>query len=173
MGPAPGKPGAARAPRSPVMRLLRLVFRVVLAVIIVADELARPLYRPLMAWLAALALVQRFERWVAGLPPLAILALIGIPYGVVEPVKFLAMVHMANGHLRTGTLVLVLAYLISFVLIERVYTAGRAQLMTLPAVAWVITTAGAVRERISVALRLPELHARMRLVWRWMRLRLR
>lgn len=48
-------------------------------------------YRPLLDWLAALKLVQRFEAWVGGLPAYAVV-LIAVPYGVVEPVKFLALI---------------------------------------------------------------------------------
>ncbi|MFG1393090.1 hypothetical protein [Xanthobacter agilis] len=164
---------STRRRRNPVLAAARLLFRILLGILIVADELVRPLYEPLVRWIEALALVQKFERWVAGLPALAILALIGVPYAVVEPVKFLAMLHIANGHVRTGTFVLVLAYLVSFVLIERVYTAGRPQLMTLPAVAWVIVTSGTVRDRIYAWLRLPELKARARVIWRWVRFHLR
>ncbi|MFG1419222.1 hypothetical protein V5F38_06825 [Xanthobacter sp. V0B-10] len=166
-------PPRRRARCNPFFGAMRLAFRIVVGIIIIVDELVRPLYEPLVRWVEALALVQRFERWVAGLPPYAILALIGVPYAVVEPVKFLALVHMANGHVRTGTIVLVLAYLVSFVLIERVYTAGRAQLMQVPWVAWVIVTSGLVRDRLYAWLRLPELKARARVVWRWVRLRLR
>ncbi|MFG1477662.1 hypothetical protein V5F53_03250 [Xanthobacter sp. V4C-4] len=170
----PERPSAPRAKRrNPLVTALRAVFRVVLAILIIVDELVRPLYTPLQRWIAALALVQRFERWVASLPPLAILALIGVPYAVVEPVKFVALLRIADGHVKMGSLVLLLAYLVSFVLIERVYTAGRPQLMTLPAAAWVIRLSAAVREKLSIWLRLPELRARARVMWRWLRLHLR
>lgn len=162
-----------RPAHNPVFAALRIAFRVAVGIIIVVDELVRPLYTPLVRWVAALALVRRFEQWVSGLPPLAILALIGVPYAVVEPVKFLAMLHIANGHVRTGTVVLLLAHLVSFVVIERVYAAGRSQLMTLPAAAFVITTAAAVRDRLAAWLRLSEIKARVRVIWRWLRRHLR
>lgn len=169
----PGEPSAPRRRRNPVVAALRALFRVALGVLIIIDELVRPLYEPLQQWLEALALVRKFERWVAGLPPLAILTLIGVPYAVVEPVKFVAMLRIADGHVMMGSLVLLLAYLVSFVLIERVYTAGRDQLMRLPAAAWVINMSVAVRGRLSRWLRLPELKARARVMWRWLRLHLR
>ncbi len=161
-----------RGRRNPLFALLRIAFRILVGIIIIVDEIVRPLYQPLVRRLAALGLVRRFEHWVSRLPPLAVLVLIGVPYAVVEPVKFLAMLHIANGHVRTGTLVLLLAHLVSFVLIERVYSAGRAQLMTLPAAAWVITTTGMVRDRLYASLRIAELKARARVIWRWVRRRL-
>lgn len=162
-----------RRARNPLFAVLRLAFRILVGIIIIVDEIVRPLYEPLVRRIAALALVRRFEHWVAGLPPLAVLVLIGVPYAVVEPVKFLAMLHIANGHVKTGTVVLLLAHLVSFVVIERVYSAGRAQLMRLPAAAWVITTTGAVRDRLYAWLRVAEMKARARVIWRWLRLHLR
>ena len=108
-------------PRNPLRVALRFAFRVVVGIVILLDELVRPLYRPLLDWLAALKLVQRFEAWVGGLPAYAVLVLIAVPYGVVEPVKFLALIHIANGHVRTGTFLFLLAHLVSFVLIERIF----------------------------------------------------
>ena len=130
------------------------IFRLVAAVIILLDELARPIYRPLLARLAALGIMQAFERWIAKLPVLAVLILLLVPYAIVEPLKFLGLVWAADGWPKRGTALFLLAHLVSFVLIERVFTAGRPQLMTIPWMAWVIDTASAVRRRIVVALRL-------------------
>ncbi|MFG1201694.1 hypothetical protein V5F29_04795 [Xanthobacter aminoxidans] len=160
-------------PRNPLRVALRFAFRVVVGIVILLDELVRPLYRPLLDWLAALKLVQRFEAWVGGLPAYAVLVLIAVPYGVVEPLKFLALIHIANGHVRTGTFLFLLAHLVSFVLIERIFTAGKAQLMTVRWMAYVIETAASVHRSVSEWLRLAELKRRARALWRWARLRLR
>lgn len=159
--------------RNPLLRVLRLAFRLVVGVVILLDELVRPLYRPLLNWLAALKLVQRFEAWVGRLPAYAVLVLIVVPYGVVEPVKFLALIHIANGHVRTGTVLFLLAHLVSFVLIERIFSAGKAQLMTVRWMAYVIETAASVHRTVVEWLRLDELKRRARALLRWARLRLR
>lgn len=162
-----------RRARNPVLAALRLAFRLVCGIIILLDELVRPLYRPLLDRLAALKLMQAFERWVGSLPPYAILVLIAVPYGVVEPVKFLALIHMANGHVRTGTALFLFAHLVSFVLIERIFTAGKAQLMTVRWMAWGIETAASVHRSVVEWLKLAELKRKARAIWRWVRMRVR
>lgn len=113
-----------------LLRLLRLPLDILLTLLVLLDEAARPLYRPLLRWVAGLRLMQRFERWVARLPRLAILILLAIPFCFAEPLKFVALFWMAEGHARTGLVTLVLAYLASFVIVERIYRAGEAKLMT-------------------------------------------
>ncbi|MDI4657625.1 hypothetical protein [Xanthobacter autotrophicus] len=166
-------PPSRRISRNPVIAVLRTGFRVVCGVVILLDELVRPLYRPLIRRIAALRLMQAFEGWIARRSPYAVLVLIGVPYVVVEPLKFLALIGIANGHGTMGTLVFLLANLVSFVLIERIFTAGRTQLMTLRPMAWLIETAGAVRASVVGWLRLAELKARLRVLARWARLHLR
>lgn len=166
-------PPTRRPARNPVVAALRLAFRLVCGVVILLDELVRPLYRPLLRRIAALRLMQMFEAWVGRRSPYAVLVLIGAPYVIVEPLKFLALIRIADGHVKTGTLAFLFAHLVSFVLIERVFSAGRAQLMTLRPMAWLIVTAGAVRASIVGWLRLAELKARLRVLMRWARLRLR
>ncbi|MDI4664955.1 hypothetical protein K9U40_11530 [Xanthobacter autotrophicus] len=169
----PIAPLSPRLSRNPVVVALRVVFRLVCGLVIVLDELVRPLYRPLLRRLAALRLMQAFEAWVGRRSPYTVLVLIGVPLAIVEPVKFLALIGIANGHVKTGTLAFLLAYFVSFVVIERTFSAGRAQLMTLRPVAWIIMTLGALRASIVAWLRLAELRARLRVLARWARMRLR
>lgn len=166
-------PQPRRRARNRLLAALRLAFRFLCAVVILLDELVRPLYRPLLDRLAALRLMQAFELWVGGLPAYAILVLIAVPYALVEPVKFLALLHIANGHVRTGTFLFLFSHLVSFVLIERIFTAGKAKLMTVRWMAWVIETADSVRRTVVEWLKLAELKRRVRALWRWARLRLR
>lgn len=149
------------------------IFRLVAALVIVLDELVRPIYRPLIARLAALGIMQAFERWIGRLPALAVLILLLVPYAVVEPLKFVGLVWAADGWPKRGTALFLLAHLVSFVLIERIFTAGRPQLMTIPWMAWVIDTANAVRGRIVVALRLEAAKRRIRRLVRRLRAELR
>ncbi|MEP9348393.1 hypothetical protein [Xanthobacter sp. KR7-225] len=162
-----------RAARSPILAALVFLIRVVCGAAIVLDELVRPLYRPLVRWIAALGLMRALERWVSGLSPYLVLLLIGVPYAVVEPLKFLALLKIADGHVKTGGAAFLLAHLVSFVLIERIFTAGRAQLMTLRPVAWLVNTAASVRDAITDFIRLDRIKARLRALARWARMKLR
>ncbi|MBS7554975.1 hypothetical protein KHC23_15100 [Ancylobacter dichloromethanicus] len=173
--PRPPSPAAAPAPerprqtsarhtfrQRPLRASLGFLFRLVCALLILLDELARPVYRPLVARIAALRVVHAFERWVAARSVWTILALLVIPYATVEPLKFVGLIWIAGGWEKRGAALLVFAYLLSFVLIERIFAAGRPKLMALPWMAWIIDTANALRARIVAALRLDRLKDRLR-----------
>ncbi|MBB3771709.1 hypothetical protein FHS55_002318 [Angulomicrobium tetraedrale] len=170
--PEPTAPPPARR-RSLLLAALSCVFRLVATLVILLDELVRPIYRPLIRRLAALALMQAFERWIAARGPLTVLALLLVPYATVEPLKFVALLWIAKGTVRSGTVLLILAHLVSFVLIERIFTAGKPKLMTIGWMAWIITSASAIRDRIVARLRLDTLKRRARALFRRLRASLR
>lgn len=173
MNPSPPLPPASpvssptprrRAPfrQRPLRATLGFLFRLLCAVVILLDELVRPLYRPLIARIAALRIMHAFERWIAARSVWTILVLLAVPYVTIEPLKFVALIWIADGWAKGGTALLLFAYLVSFVLIERIFAAGRPKLMTLRWMAWIIDTANSVRARLVAALRLDLFRARLR-----------
>ncbi|UOK72409.1 hypothetical protein [Ancylobacter polymorphus] len=160
----PSRRVRARAARraSPLWRVLGFLFRLLCTPLILLDELVRPLYRPLIARLAALRIMHAFERWIAARSVTTILVLLVVPYVTIEPLKIVALVWIADGWARAGTVLFLLAYLVSFVIIERIYSAGRAKLMTVPWMAWVIVTLTNLRDRVVTALRLDRLKQALR-----------
>ncbi|MDQ0346645.1 hypothetical protein [Ancylobacter vacuolatus] len=156
----------------PVRWTLGFLFRLLCAPLILLDELVRPLYRPLIARLAALKIMHAFERWIAARSVWTILVLLIVPYATIEPLKFVALLWIAGGWPKAGTVLFLVAYLLSFVVIERIYSAGRAKLMTLPWMAWVILTLATLRDRVVAALRLDRLKASLRRTARDLRRRL-
>jgi hypothetical protein len=114
----------------PIARIMLALLRGVLTVLIVIDEIARPLYRPLIHWLASLRIVRRIEAAIARLPRLAILILLAIPFAIAEPLKFVGLLLMGQGRFKTGLVVLGCAHLASFLIVERIYHAGRDKLLT-------------------------------------------
>ncbi len=113
-----------------LLRVLLLPLKLLVGALVLLDEVARPLYRPLGRWIAGLRLMQRFERFVARQPRFVILLLLAVPFAIAEPVKVLAVFWMAEDGFWSGLLMLCGAYLVSFIVVERVLTAGRAKLMT-------------------------------------------
>jgi hypothetical protein len=111
--------------------LLLLAAEGVIVFYLALDALVAPLFRPLLRWLAKLRLVLRFERFVADLPPYGILALLAIPFGLAELAKVYAVFLIATGLERTGWTIFILAYLVSFIFVERTYSAGKAKLRTI------------------------------------------
>lgn len=170
--PAPFSPSRTRGRRL-LLAVPVLLFRLACALVIVLDELVRPIYRPLLARLAALRIMQAFERRVAGLHPFAVLAVLAIPYAIVEPLKFVGLLWIANGWEKRGTLLFLFAHLVSFVVIERIFTAGRRQLMTIGWMAWVIETGVSVRRRIYDALHVEAVKRRIARQFRRLRAALR
>ncbi|HYP58745.1 MAG TPA: hypothetical protein VEQ35_10760 [Beijerinckia sp.] len=95
------------------------------------DAIIVPLFRPFLRWFAKLWLVIRFEEFVATLPAYGILVLLAIPFVIAEPAKVYALYLLGTGHVTIGLVTMAGAYLLSLVLVERVYQAGRAKLKTI------------------------------------------
>ena len=145
--PESAMPPASREKSLPIRFALWIV-RAVLTVFIVLDEIARPLYRPLVRWFASLRLVHRLEEGVAALPrPLVLLAL-AVPFAVAEPLKLIGLIVMARGAFWPGLVVLGLAHLASFLIVERIYYAGREKLLTYPWFAWIMRLLTRLRDQI-------------------------
>lgn len=166
------EPGPTRPTPLPV-RALRALVEVVLAALILLDELARPLYRPLARWIASLRLVARMEAAIARMPRLAVLLLLALPLAIAEPLKLVGLVLMGRGQFALGVAVLALAYLASFLIVERIYHAGRAQLLSYRWLAWATGHLSRLRAalldwvRASAAWRF--MQARRQAVRRWWR----
>lgn len=133
--------------RNPVARVLFAILRAVLTVVIVFDEIARPLYRPLIDWVASLRIVARMEAVIARQSRLAILALLAVPFAIAEPLKLLGLLMMADGRFRTGLVIFAFAHLVSFLLVERIYHAGRDKLLTYGWLNWLMTLLDRLRRR--------------------------
>jgi hypothetical protein len=155
------------------LRALRLAVEAVIATLILLDELARPLYRPLARWIVSLRLVARMEAAIARMPRLAVLLLLALPLAIAEPLKIVGLVLVGRGQLTLGGGVLALAYLASFLIVERIYHAGRAQLLSYRWLAWAMGHLARLRAalldwvRASAAWRFVQ--ARREAVRRWWR----
>jgi hypothetical protein len=141
----------ARKPRS--RRLLRSAAGLAAGLLILLDEVARPLFRPLSRALGRLRWVEAMDNRIGRLPAYAILACLLVPFVVVEPLKVLALVWMAEGRVKAGVAVLVLAYLASVLLVDRIYHAGRERLLSIGWFAAIMTRLAALREAVLAPIR--------------------
>lgn len=112
-------------------RLLLWTAKVVVIVYVILDGVVTPVIQPLLRWVSRLRLVLRLQDIVAALPPYAILVLLTVPLAFAEPAKIYALVLMGEGHFTAGLATLALAYLVSLVIVERIYNAGRTKLATI------------------------------------------
>ena len=134
--------------RKSLIKLLLIPLDLVVGLVILLDEMLRPLYRPLIARFASLRLVARCEEAIGRLPPYGALVALAIPFAVVEPLKLLGLVFLARGAFAAGIITTAIGHLAGFLLVERVYHAGRAKLLTIP---WFARTMGwidAIRQAV-------------------------
>lgn len=106
-------------------------FVVVVAVVgyTVLDELLFPVFRPLIVWLTGLRLFQRIGELLGRLPPYVALVALGVPFVIIEPAKLWAIWWAAQGHLVQGTIMLVVAQVLSLLICERIFHAAYQPLM--------------------------------------------
>ena len=112
---------------------LRLVGRFVLAVVLIfytlLDELLFPLLRPLMAALGRLRIFELIGAGIGRLPPYVALIALAVPLIIIEPVKVFALYWTGTGHLVQGPVLLVLSYVLSILVVDRIYHAAHGPLM--------------------------------------------
>jgi hypothetical protein len=135
------------APKSIIPRRpLVLIVKIIAGFILLVDGAMRPIYRPLIQRLAALKVLQALERSVAHMPRPLILVLFAVPFLIAEPLKLLALIMMAGGAFVPGLIVLVVAHLATFLVVERIYHAGRDKLRSYHWFDWGVQHVEAVRD---------------------------
>ena len=131
-----------------VKSTLLFPLRILAAILIILSEILRPLYQPLIRLISGLSITLRLEAAIASMPPYGILILLLAPVGIVEPLKFYGLILLAKGMLIRGGIVTITAHLLSFLLIERIYTAGKPKLLAIKWFAVIIGWLAALRDRI-------------------------
>jgi hypothetical protein len=102
---------------------------VIVALVILFEEWG---WRPLSAFVARLARfapVAALERFIAGLPPYAALAVLALPTSLLLPLKFIAVWLLANGHFATATALFIGAKIASTALIAHLFLLVKPALM--------------------------------------------
>ncbi len=133
---------------SRLRRLLLLAAKAVVVLYVVLDGIVTPVVRPLLGWVARLRLVIRLQDIVAALPPYAILVLLAVPFGFAEPAKIYALYLMAAGHFATGLVTISMAYLVSLLVVERIYHAGCEKLKMIRWFAKLMDWLTGIRDRL-------------------------
>jgi hypothetical protein len=108
--------------------LTRLVVSIVVVPVLVLDAMLRPLYGPLVRAVARLRLLAAITAQIIRLPPYGIRCVLAVPFVIAEPLKIIALYWMGSGHFIRGAATMAFAYGLSFVLVERIYDAGREKL---------------------------------------------
>lgn len=143
----PRKPSSASIAAS-AFRAVLLPVRLVIALAVFVDEILRPVYRPIVTAILEHPFFTFLERVVSAFPRWAILIVFSVPFLVAEPLKLVAVILFAKGRVALGVITFVLAQLLTFILVERIFHAGRAKLLTYWWFAWAVERAVEVRNWI-------------------------
>lgn len=139
-----------RPPPNPLMGMLRRVGRFVVGIFVVGyailDTLLFPLFRPLIRYLSGIHLFEVIGALIVRLPPYVVLLILAVPFVVLEPLKVFALYWFALGHLIQGGILLIVAHGLSILTLERLYQAGKPQLMKIGWFARVMGWLGALRD---------------------------
>ena len=125
-----------------MVKLIAYPIKAVIFCLSLIDLAFKPIYRPIVRALMSLTIFAHIERQIAALPRLAILILLAVPFAIAEPMKVAALVIMAKGAVLVGLVVLAVAYLANFLIVERIYHAGRDKLLTYRWLAWIMRYVG-------------------------------
>lgn len=123
---------------SKIRTILVFPLRAIIVFAMVLDGIFRPLYRPVIRALSNLTFIQRLESRIAQLPRLAILLCLAVPFAIAEPMKIIGLVLFAHGAFKSGVVLTIIAHLSTFLIVERIYHAGREKLLTYGWLAWIM-----------------------------------
>jgi len=123
---------------SKIRTILVFPLRAIIVFAMVLDGIFRPLYRPVIRALSNLKIIQRLESRIAQLPRLAILLCLAVPFAIAEPMKIIGLVLFAHGAFKSGVVLTIIAHLSTFLIVERIYHAGREKLLTYGWLAWIM-----------------------------------
>jgi hypothetical protein len=131
-----------------LLRFFLLLPKAVVVLYLVIDAIFTPIFRPLFQWIVRLGLIRWLQELIAALPPYAILASLAVPFALAEPAKLIALYLIAAGRFKAGVIMTVLAHLVTLVIVERIYDAGRAKLRTILWFARLMDWLTGIRDRL-------------------------
>ena len=117
----------------PVRRIGHAVLIVLAALELAFEELVWNAVGAVVARVARLRLVARLEARLARLPPYPAMALFVIPFAAVLVCKLYGTYLIAGGHAGLGVMVILLAKIVGTMIMTRLFTVCRPQLMR---IAW-------------------------------------
>ncbi|MET0744004.1 MAG: hypothetical protein ABWY78_11590 [Microvirga sp.] len=114
-----------------VRRILTLPAAVAVAAYLLLSDLVGPVLAPVIRWLAGLRLFVKLRDLLEALTPYQALVVLAVPFLILEPLKLLALVVIARGHVVTGTAFLVGLHGLSLLSTERLFAVVKPRLLTI------------------------------------------
>lgn len=117
--------------RRRLLRILSWPAAIVILVYFLFEDLFLAWLRPLFRLLGRLAPFAALGRALKRLPPAAALVVIAVPFILIEPVKVFSVFWIGIGHVVSGAILLVLSYVVSLFVVERLFHVMRDQLLSI------------------------------------------
>jgi hypothetical protein len=117
--------------RRRLMRVLSWPAAIVILVYFLFEDLFLSWLRPLFGLLGRLAPFAALGRALKRLPPYVALVVIAIPFILIEPVKVFSLFWIGVGHVISGAILLVLSYVVSLFVVERLFHVMQDQLLSI------------------------------------------
>jgi hypothetical protein len=117
-------------------RIGNLIVFAIAIVYFLMDAIFATIAIPLARWTAAHWAFAGIHRWILSLRPYPTLLLFVFPLVVLEPAKPIAAYLVGTGHCLLGLAILAAAEILKLVFIERLFSASRDKLLSIPAFAW-------------------------------------
>lgn len=111
-----------------------------LAILLIIEEWLWDILSVCGHYLALLLRLESVERWLMQTAPFTALLAIMIPILIVTPINLAAFWLLLHGLLLQGLLLEVFAKLLGTLLVARVFTLTKPQLLTFAVIAWVYNT---------------------------------
>lgn len=118
--------------RTPLQLVGHVIAQILVGIYVIADSVLGPIFRPFMRWLSRLRAIEAIESGIAACPAYVVLALLGVPFAAEELAKVYSFVLMGGGHFKIGLIVYIAAHVFAILICERIFSAGKAKLMTIP-----------------------------------------
>jgi hypothetical protein len=119
-----------------VSRILKSVAFTLATIYFLVDAVFMTVTRPFANRIAAHWIFESLRGRIVSLRPYPTLALFAVPLIILEPVKPVAAYLAGTGHIATGIIVLVAGEVLKLALLERLFSASRDKLISIPAFAW-------------------------------------
>ena len=117
-------------------RIFKPFVFLIAAIYFLVDAVFFTLFKPVFRRLAGCRVFESLRAWIVSLRPYPTLALFIVPVILLEPVKPVAAYLAATGHIVGGLMALIVGELLKLLLVERLFSASRDTLMSIPVFAW-------------------------------------
>jgi len=119
-----------------VRRILSVPLTILVLIYFLVEDLFLGALRPLFRLLGKLSPFVSLGTRLKRLNPYLALVVFLIPFVLLEPVKIFSLFWIGIGHFVSGTILLVISYGLSLLIVERLFHVTRDQLLSIPWFAW-------------------------------------